>query len=50
MSSRRRLARKLIDMPLLLTPERYVNLPLEKTYLAAYAGLPKRWKWVIEVR
>jgi hypothetical protein len=39
---------KLIDMPLFLTPERYVNVPLEKTYLAAYEGLPQRWKRVIE--
>jgi hypothetical protein len=39
---------KLIDMPLFLTPERYVNVPLERTYLAAYEGLPQRWKRVIE--
>ncbi len=37
----------LIDMPLFLTPDRYVNVPLEKTYLAAYDGLPQRWKRVI---
>ena len=41
---------KLMDMPLFLTPERYVNVPLEKTYLAAYEGLPQRWKRVIEAK
>jgi hypothetical protein len=41
---------KLIDLPLFLTPERYVNVPLEKTYLAAYEGLPQRWKRVIEAK
>jgi hypothetical protein len=25
-----------------------VNVPLERTYLAAYEGLPQRWKRVIE--
>ena len=34
----------LTDMPLFLTPKLYVNVPLEKTYLAAYRGVPKRWK------
>jgi hypothetical protein len=38
----------LVDMPLFLTPGRYVNVPLERTYLAAYQGLPQRWKRVIE--
>jgi hypothetical protein len=38
----------LIDMPLFLTARRYVNVPLEQTYLAAYQGVPKRWKQVIE--
>jgi hypothetical protein len=38
----------LIDMPLFLTPERYVNIPLEQTYQAAYDGVPSRWKQVIE--
>jgi hypothetical protein len=35
-------------MPLFLTPERYVNVPLEETYLGAYEGVPQRWKRVIE--
>jgi hypothetical protein len=36
------------DMPLFLTPERYVNLPLEPTYMGAWRGVPARWKRVIE--
>ncbi len=38
----------LVDMPLFLANERYINLPLEKTYLAAWNGMPERWKQVIE--
>lgn len=38
----------LIDMPLFLRPDRYVNVPLEKTYQLAYEGVPARWKRVIE--
>jgi hypothetical protein len=40
--------RELIDMPLFLEPERYVNVPLEATYQAAYRGVPRRWKAVLE--
>ena len=40
----------LIDMPLFLDPGHYVNVPLESTYLAAYEGVPRRWKTVIEAR
>ena len=40
--------RELIDMPLFLTPERYVNVPLEQTYTSAYRGVPRRWKTVLE--
>lgn len=36
------------DMPLFLTADRYVNLPLESTYMAAWDGVPARWKRVIE--
>lgn len=36
------------DMPLFLTPDHYVNCPLESTYMAAWKGVPKRWKTVIE--
>lgn len=38
----------LIDVPLFLTPELYVNVPLEATYIAAYRGVPRRWKQVLE--
>jgi hypothetical protein len=40
--------RALIDIPLFLTPEMYVNVPLEATYLAAYRGVPRRWRDVLE--
>jgi hypothetical protein len=40
--------RAMIDMPLFLTPERYVNVPLEATYQAAYRGVPRRWRAVLE--
>lgn len=35
------------DMPLFLTPDRYVNVPLEETYQIAWRGVPQRWKCVI---
>jgi hypothetical protein len=38
----------LIDMPAFLTPDMYVNVPLEATYLDAWRGVPDRWKRVIE--
>jgi len=34
----------LIDMPLFLSPQRYVNVPLEATYRAAFDAVPKRWQ------
>jgi hypothetical protein len=40
--------RELIDMPLFLEPELYVNVPLEATYRAAYRGVPRRWQRVLE--
>lgn len=40
--------RELIDMPIFLTPEEYVNVPLEATYRAAYRGVPRRWQGVLE--
>lgn len=40
--------RELIDMPLFLEPEFYVNVPLEATYTAAYRGIPQRWKRVLD--
>jgi hypothetical protein len=39
--------RELIDMPLFLEPEIYVNVPLESTYQAAFRGVPRRWQRVL---
>jgi hypothetical protein len=39
---------RLIAMPLFLTPTHYINVPLEETYAAAWAGVPRRWQRVIE--
>jgi uncharacterized protein DUF4058 len=36
------------DMSLFLRPNRQVPVPLERTYEAAYAVLPKRWQRVLE--
>jgi hypothetical protein len=36
------------EMPLFLNPERYVLLPLESTYQAAYQGMPSFWRGVLE--
>jgi hypothetical protein len=38
----------LIDMPIFLDEETYVDVPLEATYQAAYRGVPRRWKQVLE--
>lgn len=38
------------DMPLFLDPEFYVNVPLERTYMEAWRGVPERWRRVIEGR
>lgn len=38
------------DMPLFLHPDRYVNVPLERTYQAAYSGMPAYWRDVLEGR
>ena len=38
----------LIDMPLFLSRGRYVNVPLEGTYMSAYADMPERWRGVLE--
>jgi hypothetical protein len=37
----------LIDMPLFLDDSMYVPVPLEATYLAAWRGVPQRWKTVL---
>jgi hypothetical protein len=39
---------RLTDMPLFLTLEHYINVPLEETYMAAWRGVPERWRGVIE--
>jgi hypothetical protein len=36
------------DMPLFLRPDRYVNVPLESTYQAAFRGAPAFWREVLE--
>jgi hypothetical protein len=36
------------ELPLFYDPDWYVNLPLDATYMAAYEGVPRRWKRVIE--
>ena len=38
------------DMPLFLTPDYYINLPLEATYATAYRGVPAVWRDVLEGR
>jgi Protein of unknown function (DUF4058) len=38
------------DMPLYLTSRLYINVSLERTYMEAYATIPKRWRSVIEGR
>ncbi len=38
------------EMPLFLRPDRYVNVPLEPTYQAAYRGMPAFWRDVLEGR
>jgi hypothetical protein len=36
------------EMPLFLEPDRYVPIPLEPTYLDAFAAVPKRWRVELE--
>jgi len=38
-----------MEMPLFLDPPRLVHVPLETTYLAAFAEVPQRWRTVLEV-
>lgn len=40
----------LAEMPLFLSPDRYVGAPLESTYAAAYRGMPSFWRGVLEAR
>jgi hypothetical protein len=39
----------LTPMPLFLTEDRYVNVPLEETYQAAYQGVPRIYRRALEV-
>jgi hypothetical protein len=39
----------LTDMPLFLEPRKAVTVPLEATYNAAFAEVPRRWRQVLEV-
>jgi hypothetical protein len=41
---------RLPDMPLFIQPDRYVTVPLELTYVAAYSGVPGYWRAVLEGR
>jgi hypothetical protein len=36
------------DMPLFLTPDRYVSAPLDSTYQMAWQGLPQFWREMVE--
>lgn len=36
------------SMPLFLTSQTYVSLPLDETYMAAYRSVPQRWRAVLE--
>ncbi len=38
------------DMALFLEPEFYIPVPLELTYLAAWRGVPQRWRTVLEAK
>jgi hypothetical protein len=38
----------LIPMPVFLEPGRYVEVPLEETYQAAFASVPRRWRAILE--
>jgi len=38
----------LTPMPLFLTASTYVPVPLEETYQAAYRGVPRRWREVLD--
>jgi hypothetical protein len=39
--------RPLIDMPLFLTAQHYVTVPLESTSTTAYSGLPEFWRTIL---
>ena len=37
------------EMPLFLKPDRYVPVPLESSYVAAFQAVPKRWQQELEL-
>jgi hypothetical protein len=39
---------ELPSMPLFLAPGTHVPVPLETTYRSAFAGMPRRWRTVLE--
>jgi hypothetical protein len=41
---------KIPDMPVFLTPDHYVTLALDATYMESWHGAPVRWKQVIEAQ
>jgi hypothetical protein len=43
-----RVGQPLKAMPLFLTPDDYIDLPLESTYQAAFRGMPEIWREVLE--
>jgi len=47
-TSNRRVGDLLPSMPLFLAPEQYLNVPLEPTYLAAYEGVPRFYRNMLE--
>jgi hypothetical protein len=40
----------LSDMTLFLEPGRYVEVPLEETYLVAFDAVPRRWRAILDPR
>ncbi len=38
------------DLSVFLTPVEYVSVPLDATYLAAFAAVPKVWRDVLDVK
>jgi len=39
---------ELVPMPLFLTPDEYIYVPLSETYAAAWQGVPAQWKKIVE--
>lgn len=38
----------LTERPMFLTKTQYIRMPLEATYMQAWAGVPQRWRSVVE--